>query len=112
LNHLAAELNEARIAEYDAWVKSHTVEEIRLANNARNLLRRKLAGKIKGTPAYTNSIPDDRHVKHPTSAWNFFFAERQASPDFQGIGVPERAKLISAEWKALSASEKQVCIQG
>ncbi|KAF3049870.1 hypothetical protein E8E11_010228 [Didymella keratinophila] len=106
-NHLATERNEANIAEYHAWVKTHTVNEIRLANNARKLLRRKLAGKTKGTPAYTKPIEDDRQVKLPTSAWNFFFAERQASPDFQGIAVPERAKLISAEWKALNASEKQ-----
>ncbi|KAL1653537.1 hypothetical protein SLS61_004047 [Didymella pomorum] len=106
-NHLAAERTEANIAEYDAWVKTHTVDEIRLANNARHLLRRKLASKIKGTPAHTKTIEDDRQAKRPISAWNFFFAERQASPDFQGIAVPERAKLISAEWKALSAGEKQ-----
>lgn len=56
-------------------------------------------------------IEDDRQVKHPISAWSFFFAERQASTDFQGIAVPERARLIAAEWKALSDSEKQVCIQ-
>ncbi|KAF1930776.1 uncharacterized protein M421DRAFT_3069 [Didymella exigua CBS 183.55] len=106
-NHLTSERNEARLAEYNAWVKSHTPEQIRLANNARNLLRKKLAGKYKRQVAHTQPIEDDRMPKRPSSAWAFFFAERQASSDFHGIAVPERARLISAEWKALSAGEKQ-----
>ncbi|KAF3043226.1 hypothetical protein E8E12_009383 [Didymella heteroderae] len=106
-NQLAAERNEARLAEYNAWVKSHTPEEIRLANNARKLLKRKLAGKNKGGIARTQLIEDDRQPKRPTSSWTIFFAERQSSSDFQGISIPERSKLIAAEWKSLSASEKQ-----
>lgn len=108
---MAAERNEARKAEYSAWVKSYTPDEIRRANNARVQLRKKFAGKFKGTVANTRSIDDDRMPKRPRPGWTFFFSERQASSDFQGISVPERSRLISAEWKALNASEKQVCIR-
>lgn len=118
MNHLAAERNEARAAEYKAWVESHTVDEIRIANNARRLLRKKiaerasLAGKAPSAkrhhPANTDHIPDDRRVKRPLTSYTFFFAERSSSSDFQGIAITEKAKLIAEEWKALSASEKQV----
>lgn len=107
---MAAERNEARLAEYKAWVKSYTPDQIRLANNARAQLRRRLAGTLKGAISHTQTIEDGRQVKRPTSAWGFFFAERQASSDFGGITVTERSRLISSEWKELSASEKQVCI--
>ncbi|KAF3000154.1 hypothetical protein E8E13_005466 [Curvularia kusanoi] len=115
LNHLAAERNEARAAEYKAWVESHTVDEIRIANNARRLLRKKLAerdslaGKAPTArrPANTDHIPDDRRVKRPLTSFTIFFAERSSSSDFKGIAVTEKAKLIAEEWKALSASEKQ-----
>lgn len=92
-------------------MESHTPDQIRIANNARNLLRRKLAGKLKNKakPTHTQLIVDERQVKRPQSAWVFFFAERQASPDFKGISPAERAKLIAREWKALSADEKTVC---
>lgn len=108
-NHLAAERNEARAAEYKKWVQSHTPDQIRIANNARNLLRRKLAGKFKSrqTPPHTQTITDERQPKRSASAWTHFFAERQASPDFKGISIRERGQLVSGEWKALSASEKQ-----
>ncbi|KAF2632162.1 hypothetical protein BU25DRAFT_406687 [Macroventuria anomochaeta] len=108
-NHLAAERNEARAAEYKAWVESHTPDQIRIANNARNLLRRKLAGKLKGNakPGHTQLIVDERQVKRAQTAWSFFFAERQASSDFKSIAIAERAKLIAGEWKALSADEKR-----
>ena len=108
---MAAERNEARAAEYKAWVESHTPDQIRIANNARNLLRRKLAGKLKGNakPGHTQLIVDERQVKRPQTAWSFFFAERQASSDFKSIAIAERAKLIAGEWKALSADEKKVC---
>ena len=79
MNHLAAERNEARLAEYNAWVKSHTPEEIRLANNARKQLRRKLADKGKKAPALTRLIEDDRLPKRPISPYTIFFAERQAT---------------------------------
>lgn len=107
---MAAERNQARVAEYNAWVQSHTPDQIRIANNARNLLRRKLAGKLKGSnaPAHTQRIEDERAVKRPSSAWAVFFGERVSSSDFKSIARKEATDLIAGEWRALNASEKQV----
>ncbi|OSS45617.1 hypothetical protein B5807_09694 [Epicoccum nigrum] len=113
-NHIAAERTEARAAEYKAWVESHTPDQIRIANNARAKLKRKLAEKsaLAGydkvpTPVQTQPIKDERRARHPKSAWVFFFSERLQSTDFKGIAIKPRTGLISDEWKALSAEEKQ-----
>ncbi len=42
------------------------------------------------------------------TAYVQFSINRQASGDFANIKVPDRAKLIGAEWKALSEGEKEV----
>lgn len=114
-NHLAAERNEARAAEYKAWVESHTPEEIRIANNARRQLKKKLIARkaaadsaYKHAPSNTRPIEDTRQVKRARQAWTFFVLERAPSSDFKGIANTERLKLISEEFKALNASEKQV----
>ena len=96
-----------RIAEYKSWVESHTVDQIRIANNARTLLRRKFA--MKNSQKY-GQIPDERHVKRPVSAYFQFSMNRQSSGDFRNIAVGERAKLIAQEWKALNELEKKVRI--
>lgn len=111
---MAAEVNEAKAVEYKAWVESHTIDQIRIANNARALLRRKLAGKYKSMayPAHTQQLIDERRPKRTLNPWGFFFTERVTSPDFNGIKIHDRLKLISGEWKALSADEKKVCYPG
>lgn len=48
-------------------------------------------------------------MKRPQVAWSVFFTERFGSPDFKGIALREKVKLMSEEWKALDANEKQVC---
>ncbi|KAH6615077.1 hypothetical protein C7974DRAFT_403213 [Boeremia exigua] len=108
-NHQAAEANEARAAEYKKWVLSHTPDQIRIANNARARLRRTLSAtrKTPGIPAHCQSIVDERAVKRPVSAWTAFNVERSPSSDFKGLLLPQVSKLLSEEWKALSASEKQ-----
>ncbi|KAH9870470.1 hypothetical protein IAQ61_005945 [Plenodomus lingam] len=107
-NHLAAERTAAKRAEYKAWVESHTPDQIRLANNARRLLRKKLVNKRKsGHPARTEKLIDERVPKSPASAYIHFVTERFTSGDFKGIPVTEAAKLAANEWKALSAGEKQ-----
>jgi len=110
-NHIANERTAARRAEYQAWIHSHTPDQIRVANNARAVLRRKLKGTLKATkyPAYTSKLVDDRAAKKPTSSFLVFLKERFASGDFKSINVVEAAKLIGNEWKALSANEKKVC---
>jgi hypothetical protein len=87
-------------------VRSHTPDQIRIANNARNQLRKKLAAR-KGRPAYTEKLIDDRRVR-PPNAYNIFFIERYATGDMKGIKVTEAAKLIASEWKVLSEAEKKV----
>jgi hypothetical protein len=38
-----------------------------------------------------------------------FAKNRQESGDFKNIAIPERARLIGKEWRALTVAEKQVC---
>ncbi|KAJ4986633.1 HMG box protein [Stagonosporopsis vannaccii] len=108
-NHLAAQRTEERLAEYKAWVESHTPDQIRIANNARYSLRRKLEGKLKSGvyPRHTQRIVDERAVKRPMNSWALFFSERQSSSDFKNMAVADRTKLIAGEWRALSVNEKQ-----
>ncbi|ORY06490.1 hypothetical protein BCR34DRAFT_490048 [Clohesyomyces aquaticus] len=113
-NHLANERAVAAQAEYKRWVLSHTPDEIRIANNARLLLRRKLkaaprAGK-RLHPPNTTKIQDDRQVKRPLTAYTRFMVERMATGDLKSIGLAQSAKLVANEWKALSASEKKVSL--
>jgi hypothetical protein len=109
-NHLAGEKTAARLAEYNAWIRSHTPAQILAANNARAQLRTKLKGKRKaGHPAYTAKLVDDRQIKRPAGPYQIFFTERHNSGDMKGIAVAESAKIIGAEWKSLSAGEKKVC---
>lgn len=61
--------------------------------------------KVQKFPA----IKDDRLVKQPRSAYVQFTVDRFASGDFAHMTVPESAKLIGREWKALNASEKKAC---
>ena len=75
------------------------------ANRARAQIRRKL--DLKGTQKYS-SIKDERAVKRPATSYIQFMVNRQASGDFKNIAIPERARLIAKEWKALSESEKKV----
>jgi hypothetical protein len=51
---------------------------------------------------------DDRHVKQTPVPFALFVKDRFASGDFKNISPPEGMKLISQEWKSLSAAEKQV----
>ncbi|KAF2833063.1 hypothetical protein CC86DRAFT_399713 [Ophiobolus disseminans] len=107
-NHLATEKTAAKRAEYRAWVLSHTAQEIHLANNARSQLRRLLKNTTKRThPLHTSKIIDEREVKQPTNAYAAFVRARHATGDLKNIPLPEGAKLLSEEWKALSAGEKK-----
>lgn len=110
-NHIANEKNVARQTELQAWIHSHTPDQIRIANNARALLRVKLARTLKSKkyPAHTGKLPDDRHVKPALSPYVLFSKERWGSGDFKSIKITDATKLIANEWKSLSASEKTVC---
>jgi hypothetical protein len=93
------------------WVNSHTPEQIRLANNARSLLKRRAAAAAPGTKRgirSLNKIRDERQVKRGQSGYLTFALERRESGDYKNIKLSESSKLISEEWKALSAGQKKV----
>jgi len=84
------------------------VDEIRLANNARKILRNRKGLKLPS--AATRNIEDERKPKRALTAYFIFNTSRQESGDFRNIAVPERAKLLGQEWKALSEEEKEVSL--
>ncbi|MCJ1336039.1 hypothetical protein MMC09_001314 [Bachmanniomyces sp. S44760] len=100
-NHIANQNKLTNQSEYRKWIESHTPEQIHQANLARrNLTRRKIKG-------YGYKLQDDRLVKRPQNSYISFAADRYASGDMHGIKLVEASKLIGAEWKGLSAAEKQ-----
>ncbi|CAE7010958.1 hypothetical protein HRS9139_01843 [Pyrenophora teres f. teres] len=106
-NHLANQKMAEKQAEFKAWLHSYTPDEIRIANNARAQLRKKLAGTQKKSVAYTKKLVDDRVPKQTPTSYLCFFLERHASGDFKNIKAADAAKLIGTEWKSLSAAEKK-----
>ncbi|QDS74335.1 hypothetical protein FKW77_004505 [Venturia effusa] len=108
-NHIANQNKTANEKAYSAWVNSHTPEQIRVANAARNLLKRRLAAGAystrKGMKGLIKKIKDERQPKRPMSAYLAFSMDRRASGDFKNITLLESAKLITDEWKALSPAE-------
>jgi hypothetical protein len=63
----------------------------------------------KPQPRQTTKIDDDRQPKSFRNAYNYFSAERYASGDMKSINIIDAARLISAEWKSMTAAEKKVC---
>lgn len=102
-NHIANQNKIANVANLKKWVESFTPDQIRVANNARKLLRKK--GTSARVPAL---IPDERQPKRPVPAHSFYLQERYETGDFKGIKLAEAAGIILNEWKSLSTSEKQV----
>ncbi len=93
----------ANEAAYKKWVLSHTVDEIRLANNARMLLKRRLKRPRAFTP-----IKDDRLVKRPATGYANFFKDRVTSGDLRHMTLAARSRLVAQEWRDLNSSEKKV----
>lgn len=101
-NHIANQNKLDNAKAFKAWVESHTVDEIRLANNARNKLNRQ-HGRVK-----YSILKDDRAPKRPHSSYLMFSTERWASSDLKGIKLTEAQALITKEWKALSDVARKV----
>ncbi|KAI9794680.1 MAG: hypothetical protein M1833_007396 [Piccolia ochrophora] len=102
-NHIANQNKATNEKAYKQWVQSHTPTEIRTANNARRLLKRRLNKTRQYAP-----IKDDRLPSHPAPAYAEFFKDRTATGDFQGMKAGESAKVIGKEWRSAPESEKQV----
>jgi hypothetical protein len=107
-NHVANQQKAQFESEYASWLNKYTPDQIRLANNARTTLRRKLSAGTKLRSRKYSAIKDDRLVKGPQSAYILFVSERYGSGDFKNIKTGDATKLISQEWKELTGSEKKV----
>lgn len=104
-NHIAHQNKMENESEYKKWIDSHKPEEIRLANNARNLLKKK-ASPSKRTSKY-QLLQDPRIPKQPRNAWTLFGKERWSSGDLKGMSVVEGTRLVIKEWKELSPSQRK-----
>ena len=100
-NHKANANKAANQTLLKEWVNSHTAEQIRVANNARTLLK-KLTGK------YYVPIQDERIPKRCLTPLAIFIKDRWASGDFKGLKTMDAAKLIRDEFLELPKSEQQV----
>ncbi|KAI9761395.1 MAG: pre-mRNA processing RNA-helicase [Chaenotheca gracillima] len=100
-NGIASQNKVANAARYKEWLKSFSPDQIRIANNARLLLKRRGAAKTY------RPLKDDRLVKGATSSYLQYSIERRRSGDFQGLKISDASKRIGAEWKSMSAAEKE-----
>ncbi|KAK5654998.1 hypothetical protein OQA88_6757 [Cercophora sp. LCS_1] len=82
------------------FVLTKSVEEIAVANRARKELRA-LGFTAPG-------LLDERRPKGPSTAFALFNAEYWKKGDLVGLPIGEAAQKVASEWKALSASEKQI----
>ncbi|MCJ1459933.1 hypothetical protein MMC28_010312 [Mycoblastus sanguinarius] len=99
-NHIANQNKAAKAAAYRQWIESHTPIVIYAANLARAALKKRgVKGFLK--------LQDDRLVRGRANIYAYFLKERFDSGDFRGLKLPEAARLVAREWKALSASEKK-----
>jgi hypothetical protein len=101
LNQKANQNKHDNEVAYKAFIQSFTPTQIRLANNARRLLKKKTQ---KAWPL----LVDERQPARPNSVFVYFMKSRHASGDMKGIPVAEALPLIAKEYQALSPSEKKV----
>ncbi|OQD77657.1 hypothetical protein PENDEC_c002G02720 [Penicillium decumbens] len=87
-------------ANYKAWVKSYTPNQIKDANGARRFLSRLLKKRVP-------PIEDDRLVKRPKTAYFIFMLERKGGSDLKHKGGPELTRIIGEEWGKLTEYEKE-----
>ncbi len=93
----------ANEAVLKAWVESHSAAEIADANVARQRLNRLANPKSKH-----RSIKDERQPKRPLSSFSIFTKERWESGMFAGRPIGEATKMLAAEWKGMTPSEREV----
>jgi predicted nucleic acid-binding Zn ribbon protein len=109
LNHRASENKAKNEADYVKWVESFTPDQIRIANNARISIKKRLsASGIKFKQGSYSQIKDSRQPHPHIAATNIFIREKHATGDFKGIGFAEASAQLHREWKAMSEAEKKV----
>ncbi|PVH87230.1 hypothetical protein DL98DRAFT_510091 [Cadophora sp. DSE1049] len=105
-NRIATQNEADNNAAYKKWVESYTPDQIRIANNARRALRLLVTKGAKNIKHY-RPIKDERQPKRASTPMAVFLKDRWDSGDFKGIKLPDAGRLISKEWEALSASDRQ-----
>ncbi|RYP05320.1 hypothetical protein DL765_009871 [Monosporascus sp. GIB2] len=104
LEKTAEQNKRANAVAYKAWVESLTPDQVRAANRARILLKRKYnipVGQVK-------HIRDDRQPKRPLTAYSLFTRARWSTGDFSGGGgIRNTGPAIAQEWKKLPETEKK-----
>ncbi|KAL2178533.1 uncharacterized protein P884DRAFT_276449 [Thermothelomyces heterothallicus CBS 202.75] len=83
------------------WVDSHTAHEIREANLARQLLRRKYSIQVGPT------IRDPRFPKPALNGYAAYVKSRYHAPEYDGVKPSERLVRIGEEWKTLSPEQRK-----
>ncbi|RYP70195.1 hypothetical protein DL769_005074 [Monosporascus sp. CRB-8-3] len=104
LEKTAEQNKRANAVAYKAWVESLTPDQVRAANRARGLLKRKY-NIPKGQAKH---ITDERLPKRPLTAYSLFTRARWSTGDFSsGGGVRTTSAAIGQEWKKLPEAEKK-----
>ncbi|KAL8800390.1 MAG: hypothetical protein Q9200_007257 [Gallowayella weberi] len=104
-NHLANHNKATNESKYKEWILSYTPSQIHEANVARRALRSRTSARP------WPKLHDERLVTRLQNAYSRFTVQRHRSGDFAGLGIVEASKLIGAEWRALSASDKEPYLQ-
>ncbi|KAL2134765.1 hypothetical protein VTI74DRAFT_10921 [Chaetomium olivicolor] len=101
---LQAKANENKVANEVAlrnWIDSYTPLQIRQANQARLLLKRKYNVNSK------HQLPDDRFPAKACNPYIMFVKSRTHAPDLEGVHYQTKLSMIAKEWKALSDAERK-----
>jgi hypothetical protein len=97
---MAKAMNETKEATYKAWIESHTLEEIKTANQARRWLR------DNGVKGYNHMLKDHRKPKMPIRPFLAYYSQNRDL--LEGATVTDKSKSAGARWKAMSDAEKKV----
>lgn len=84
------------------WVDSHSAQEIREANLARQLLKRKYDIQVGPT------IRDPRFPKPVMNGYAAYVKSRYHAPEYEGVSPTDRLIKIGQEWKKLSPEQRKV----
>jgi len=101
--HKASQNKLANNIALKEWTETHTPEEIRLANNARIQLKKRI-----GKPNSYSPLQDSRLPKRNRTPFILFAGDRWASGEFKGVKVTEASLLLRREYQALSDAERKI----
>ncbi|RYO83026.1 hypothetical protein DL766_005522 [Monosporascus sp. MC13-8B] len=104
LEKTAEQNKRANAVAYKAWVESLTPDQVKAANSARSLLKRKYNIPV----GQAKHIKDERLPKRPLTAYSLFTRARWSTGEFAGGGgIRNMGAAIAQEWKKLPETEKK-----